>query len=118
MIVKSMSYGRCLEFGGTDSIAGRVRVDATEVIQSLATKRAKPCSNVNREIPVREMFMSKRSLGTWMALVVGLAIALSVTPAFADSQVRIVRLSTIDGSVQADRNAGQGFENAFMNMPV
>jgi hypothetical protein len=51
-------------------------------------------------------------------LFVGLAVALSVTPAFADSQVRIVRLSTIDGSVQADRNLGQGFEKAVQNMPV
>src|ERR1043165_8759382 len=36
--------------------------------------------------------------------------------AFADSQVRIVRLSLVEGSVQVDR--GQGPEKAIMNMPV
>ena len=62
--------------------------------------------------------MSKPSLGTWTTVVVGLALALSMTPAFADSQVRIVRLSDVEGTVQVDKNAGQGFEKAFMNMPV
>ena len=37
---------------------------------------------------------------------------------FADSHVRIVRLSEIEGSVQIDRNTGQGFEKAIMNMPI
>ena len=62
--------------------------------------------------------MSRRSLGTWMLLVMGLAAVLAVTPAFADSQVRIVRLSDVEGKVEADRNTGQGFENAFLNMPM
>ena len=45
--------------------------------------------------------------------------ALLVTPAsFADSYVRIVRLSDIDGSVQIDRNTGHGFEKAIQNMPI
>jgi hypothetical protein len=35
---------------------------------------------------------------------------------FADSQVRIVRLSSVEGDVQIDR--GQGFEKAFLNLPV
>lgn len=39
-------------------------------------------------------------------------------PALADSQVRIVRLSYLNGPVQIDRNTGQGFERAMMNMPV
>ena len=47
-----------------------------------------------------------------------LAAVLLALPAFADSQVRIVRLSQVDGAVQADRNTGQGFEKAFLNMPV
>src|SRR5437763_15694626 len=47
-----------------------------------------------------------------------LAALLLTLPAFADSQVRIVRLSQVDGAVQADRNTGQGFEKAFLNMPV
>jgi hypothetical protein len=62
--------------------------------------------------------MSRQSLGTWTVLVVGLAAALSVTPAFADSQVRIVRLSDVEGTVQVDKNTGQGFEKAFLNMPI
>ena len=37
---------------------------------------------------------------------------------FADSQVRIVRLSSVDGDVQVDRNTGQGFEKAFLNLPI
>jgi hypothetical protein len=64
-----------------------------------------------------ETHMSKRSLGTSIVLV-GLAVALSATLAFADSQVRIVRLSNVEGAVQVDRNTGQGYENAFLNMPI
>src|SRR5437762_7129715 len=50
--------------------------------------------------------------------LLALAALLLTLPAFADSQVRIVRLSQVDGAVQADRNTGQGFEKAFLNMPV
>jgi FecR protein len=39
-------------------------------------------------------------------------------PSFADSQARIVRLSQVDGDVQIDRNTGQGYEKAFINLPV
>jgi hypothetical protein len=44
--------------------------------------------------------------------------ALLTVSAFADSQVRIVRLSNVEGNVQIDRNAGQGFERAFLNLPI
>lgn len=37
---------------------------------------------------------------------------------FADSQVRIVRLSSVDGDVQIDRNTGAGWEKAFLNLPL
>ena len=37
---------------------------------------------------------------------------------FADSQVRIVRLSQVEGAVQVDRNSGQGYEKAFPNLPI
>jgi hypothetical protein len=37
---------------------------------------------------------------------------------FADSHVRIVRLSDVEGSVQVDRNTGQGFEPALLNLPI
>jgi hypothetical protein len=36
----------------------------------------------------------------------------------ADSQVRIVRVSYLEGDVQIDRRDGDGFERAFLNMPV
>jgi hypothetical protein len=47
-----------------------------------------------------------------------LACSLLAVPAFADSQVRIVRLSQVEGAVQIDRNTGQGYEKAFLNLPI
>jgi len=44
--------------------------------------------------------------------------ALMAIPAAGESQVRIVRLSDVQGSVQIDKNAGLGFENAFANLPI
>jgi hypothetical protein len=38
--------------------------------------------------------------------------------AFADSQVRMVRLSAVQGEVKIDRNLGQGYEKAFLNLPI
>ncbi len=38
--------------------------------------------------------------------------------AWADSNVRIVRLSYLNGDVQMDRGDGRGFEKAILNMPV
>jgi FecR protein len=38
-------------------------------------------------------------------------------PAFADSQVRMVRLSEVQGDVQVDRNTGK-CEKAFLNLPI
>jgi Family of unknown function (DUF6600)/FecR protein len=37
---------------------------------------------------------------------------------FADSHVRIVRLSSVDGNVQIDRHTGAGLEKAFLNLPI
>jgi hypothetical protein len=39
-------------------------------------------------------------------------------PAFADSTVRIVRLSYIDGKVGIDRGANRGYEKAMINLPI
>ena len=39
-------------------------------------------------------------------------------PALADSHVRIVRLSYIDGDVELDKGDSHGFNPAYMNMPV
>ena len=62
--------------------------------------------------------MSNRSLGTWLALGVGLICVLAATAAMADSQARIVRLSDVQGAVEIDRNTGQGYEKAIANMPL
>ena len=40
------------------------------------------------------------------------------TLAFADSHIRMVRLSQVDGTVRIDRNTGNGFEKAIPNMPI
>ena len=55
--------------------------------------------------------------GSLFALVAAVCLLLAV-PAFADSQARIVRLSYIDGDVRINRNVGDGFEEAILNMPV
>src|SRR5450631_2959104 len=60
--------------------------------------------------------MSMPKLSVPMILAV-LSCWLAV-PSFADSQARIVRLSQVDGDVQIDRNTGQGYEKAFLNLPI
>jgi hypothetical protein len=60
--------------------------------------------------------MSTRKLGALFAVTI-LTCWLSI-PSFADSQARIVRLSQVDGDVQIDRNTGQGYEKAFLNLPI
>jgi hypothetical protein len=45
-------------------------------------------------------------------------LCISTPASYADSYARIVRLSDIEGSVQIDRNTGQGFEKAIQNMPI
>lgn len=63
--------------------------------------------------------MSKLSLSRFsMVILSAAACALLALPALADSQARIVRLSDVQGSVQIDKNAGLGFENAFLNLPI
>ena len=47
-----------------------------------------------------------------------LTVPVLTLPAFADSQARVVRLSEVQGDVQVDRNAGQGLEKAFLNLPI
>jgi hypothetical protein len=51
-------------------------------------------------------------------LLSALFSCLLAIPAVADSNVRIVRLSDVQGTVQMDRGTGQGFEKAFLNMPI
>jgi hypothetical protein len=45
-------------------------------------------------------------------------LAVSWVGAQAESHVRIIRLSYIDGSVQMDRATGQGLEKAILNTPI
>jgi hypothetical protein len=59
----------------------------------------------------------KRSLIPSLLLPALLSCVLAI-PVLADSSVRIVRLSDVQGSVQIDRGTGQGFEKAFLNMPI
>ena len=51
-------------------------------------------------------------------ILIAMACALFARPAAAESQVRIVRLSDVQGGVQIDKNTGLGFENAFLNLPI
>jgi hypothetical protein len=63
--------------------------------------------------------MSQLSVSRFnLTLLTVAACALAALPALADSQVRIVRLSDVQGRVQIDKNTGLGFENAFLNLPV
>ena len=61
--------------------------------------------------------MSISKLGKMLAIWAALA-ALLVVSASAESKVRIVRLSEVQGTVQIDRTAGDGFAKAFINLPV
>jgi hypothetical protein len=53
-------------------------------------------------------------LAVWAALLA----AFLVVSASAESKARIVRLSEVQGTVQIDRAAGDGFDKAFINLPV
>src|SRR5439155_2639740 len=54
----------------------------------------------------------------FVVVLAALMCWLLAVPSFADSQVRIVRLSDVEGNVQIDRNTGQGYEKAFLNLPI
>jgi hypothetical protein len=53
-----------------------------------------------------------------LAVLAALAAAVLVISASAESKARIVRLSEVQGTVQLDRGAGDGFDKAFINLPV
>ena len=59
-----------------------------------------------------------RKASICLPVLAALACSLLAVPSFADSQVRIVRLSQVEGNVQIDRNTGQGYEKAFLNLPL
>src|SRR5271167_2668558 len=65
-----------------------------------------------------EKHMSLARFGRMMTAWAVLAAAFLVVSASAESKVRIVRLSEVQGTVQLDRAAGDGFDKAFINLPV
>src|SRR5450756_356715 len=62
--------------------------------------------------------MTIARLGKMLAVWAVLAAAFLVVSASAESKARIVRLSEVQGTVQIDRTAGDGFDKAFINLPV
>lgn len=62
--------------------------------------------------------MSRSRLGTFLVALAALGWLLFTLPLWADSQARIVRLSLVEGQLQIDRATGNGYENAFLNMPI
>jgi FecR protein len=62
--------------------------------------------------------MSIARLGKMLATVAVLVAAFLVVSASAESKARIVRLSEVQGKVQIDRATGDGFDKAFINLPV
>jgi hypothetical protein len=53
-----------------------------------------------------------------LGLAALLASTFLVVSAAAESKVRIVRLSDVEGAVQIERAVGEGMEKAFLNLPV
>jgi hypothetical protein len=62
--------------------------------------------------------MAIGKLGKMLAMWAVLAAVFLVISASAESKARIVRLSDVEGTVQMDRAAGDGFDKAFINLPV
>ena len=63
---------------------------------------------------MRSTYSSKSSL----TLCIFLCLLFLLPLAWADSHVRIVRVSSLNGDVQVDRADGQGFDKAILNMPI
>jgi hypothetical protein len=63
--------------------------------------------------------MSQRTWGSLFALMAIACSLILALPALADSNVRIVRLSYVDGDAQINLgNQDQGFTHAVLNMPI
>ena len=62
--------------------------------------------------------MAMARIGKMLAAWAVLAAAFLVVSASAESKARIVRLSQVQGTVQIDRTTGDGFDKAFINLPV
>ncbi len=62
--------------------------------------------------------MAKHSASAKSVVITALLVGILAISSAAQSKARIVRLSELQGAVQIDRNLGQGYERAFLNMPV
>lgn len=62
--------------------------------------------------------MRKPNLTCRPLIAIALGLLLLPVSALADSQARIVRLGDAQGDVKVDRNTGQGYEKAFLNLPI
>ena len=59
-----------------------------------------------------------RRTGNALSAILAIVFVLASIGAQAESHVRIIRLSYIDGNVEMDRATGQGMEKAILNTPV
>jgi hypothetical protein len=59
-----------------------------------------------------------RRPGTALLRLMALIFGLFSVFGFADSLARIVRISDVQGRVQIDQATGQGYERAFLNLPI
>jgi len=59
-----------------------------------------------------------RRMGSALSVLLAVAFVLAGVAAHAESHVRVIRLSYVDGSVDIDRATGEGLERAVLNMPV
>ena len=82
---------------------------------SVTTKYSGKCSNNVSDWGFPHMAIS-RVQGFVFALAASICSLITV-PSFADSQVRIVRLSDVEGGVQINRGL-HGYEKAFLNLPI
>ncbi len=62
--------------------------------------------------------MENLRFGKMLAVGAVLATTFLSVSASAESKARIVRLSEVQGTVQMDRATGDGFDKAFINLPV
>src|SRR5947209_13178514 len=62
--------------------------------------------------------MSRPMFRTPSLLIAVLFCVSACLPLLADSHVRIVRLSYIDGGVQISRDGSQAFDKAMVNLPI
>lgn len=59
-----------------------------------------------------------RRTGNALSIIAAMALMIAWVGAQAESHVRIIRLSYVDGQVHMDRATGQGLEKAILNTPI